>query len=663
MLGLGVLPAALNIDKRAGVLPDANPDSDREYHLAVFGGTPGGIALTVRAAREGLKVVLINHNQHLGGMFVNGLGTMDTLYNGARAPIYDELRYMTHDYYREKYGKQSPQYKASLPGFPKTRFESNVMEKLINDLLEKENLITVIKDYYPVKVYRAGKLIDTVIFSNKNEVDTITIEADVFADCSYEGDLAVVANTPMRIGRESKAEFNEAHAGVVYMTKDAWPPSSKAMNHMDLGMARRMNLFVYNVCSDLIKPESTGASHEAIQAFNMRTTLTDDSSNRIAIKKPTNYEADHIKAAFGITNDAGLSLPNQKTSWNLPELMGEQNNYVLGNWKVRDRITKKFRDMTLAYLYFLQHDPSVPEAIRNKMLKFGLAGNEYMDNGNMPYEIYVREAWRLEGRAVFTEHNALLSKGIKRAPIQTDSISVTEWFMDAHACRGLTLPGSKPEGEIMLKNKTFPGQVSCDCIFPKDIDNLIVPVCLSSSHVGWGTIRLEPTWMSICEAAGHIVVMAIQNKVAPAQVNKDKLLQLLASKALMITFFNDVEGREYAPWYPAVQYLGTKGFFGSYNAKPHDLLTRALASAWLDHTARLAKNPLLDPMKYAAGIFSRENLKSDGITGADFSKMLSESNDRSPRKILAVMRSLKINPKTMITRGDACRVIFEVLKA
>ena len=275
MLGLGVTPLMPVFNTKETLTPDSIPvPSADAYHLVIFGGTPGGIALGLRAAREGLKVLLVNHNQHLGGMYVNGLGTMDTLYNGARAPIYDELRFMIYDYYREKYGKKSLQYESSLPGNAKTKYESHVMEELVNDLLQKETLITVLKDYYPVKAERTGRTLSSVTFRNKKGSHSITVNSDVFSDCSYEGDLAEVAKTPTRIGRESREEFGEKHAGITYMSNDAWPPSPEADANADVALARKMNLYIYNSWSNLIIPQSTGAAHEAIQAFNIRTTLT-----------------------------------------------------------------------------------------------------------------------------------------------------------------------------------------------------------------------------------------------------------------------------------------------------------------------------------------------------------------------------------------------------
>jgi len=628
------------------------------YDLAIYGATPGGIAFALRAAREGLKILLVNHNQHLGGMFVNGLGTMDTLYNGARAPIYDELRYNIYDYYRRKYGKKSEQFESSLPGFPKTRYESHVMEEMINELIGREAGISVLKDYYPSSAGRKGSILETVTFRHKKSEKLITVDAEIFADCSYEGDLAAVAGTPTRIGRESKQEFGERHAGITYMTKNSWPPPARDMDDPDFGLIREMNLFYYNSWSDLIMPQSTGEADSAVQAFNIRSTLTDDPANRIIPGRPRNYDPDQIRRIIVSETGAGLGVPNRKTSWNSPELIGEQNPYVEGDWAERDRITNKFKDATLGLLYFLQNDPSVDQKVREKMQQFGLAKDEYRDNENMPYEIYVREARRITGRAVFTENDALLVKGLKRAPVHADSISVTEWFMDSHACTEKTVEGSKPEGETMLKNKTFPGQVSFRCILPKDLENLMVPVCLSASHIGWGAIRLEPTWMSIGESAGYAASLAVKQKISPSSINSDQLLRILAEKGLMISFFNDVEGREYAPWYPAVQYLGTKGFFGTYEANPNGLLNSQLAEAWLQRARQWIKNRSLDPGNGATLIHAVEDLHDKGVTASSFAKSLAGTEGFSARKVMSCLARLGIRPDAPITRGDACRLIF-----
>lgn len=629
------------------------------YNLVVYGATPGGIACALRAAREGLQVLLVNYNYHLGGQFVNGLGTMDTLYNGARAPIYDELRYNIYDFYRSTYGYQSPQYQATQPGFPKTRFESHVAEKLINEILQKESGITILKGYYPLKVGINNKIVESVSFKKIDGDGIFVAQGSVFADCSYEGDLAATAGVDFRLGRESQEEYGEENAGVCYYKKDYWPPAENVINQENFKLARRLNLSSYTAWSDRM-PQSTGEAHDAIMAYNIRTTLTSDPLNRILPDKPKNYDPEYLKDRFSEVRSAGLGIPNQKTSWNNPRLVGLPNKYVEGDWVERKKIIEKFREVTLGLLYFKQNDSSVPDEEQNYWKQFGLPKNEYTDNGNLPYELYVREARRILGRSIFTEHNAMLADGLNRTPIVKDSISITEWFMDSHFCTESEVEGSKMEGEVMLKNKTFPGQISFGTIFPKKIDNLMVPVCLSCSHIGWGTIRLEPTWMSIGEAAGYAASIAIHQKISPSEINRDQLIRLLARKRIMISFFNDLEGREYSSWYPSVQYLGTQGFFVTYNALPNEKLTIELANVWLNYFEKWITEPAADNKSFTKKIAIAEKI-TDGklITANDFANRLGKSiGDMG--LVSRLLDRLNIFTESHITRGDACRLIFEV---
>jgi hypothetical protein len=637
------------------------PAPQQDYNLVIYGATPGGIALAVRSAREGLKVLLVNPTQHIGGMCSNGLGTMDTLYNGARAPIYDEFRFGIYDYYRNKYGKESPQFEATQPGHPKTRYESHVAEFLF-DKMVGETGITVLKGYYPGTVNKSGRSITSVEFLELGGAGKTVVTGAVFSDCSYEGDMLIPSGVKFRIGREAKDEYNESHAGITYTQNNFWPPPPSVDKDF-LKRVRTMNLVLYNSWSDLIFPQSTGAADKAVQAFNIRTTLTKDPATRIIPEKPKNYDAEYARK-WNWVNGSGLGVPGEKTSWNQPELIGEQNKYVEGTWEERAQIMQKFRDATLNLLYFKQNDPSVPEEQRKRWQEFGLPKNEYADNGNMPYELYVREARRIEGSDVFTQHDGVLAPGLQRAPVREYSISITEWFMDSHACTDHEIEGSKPEGEVMLKNLTFPGQVSFDMIFPKELDNFIVPVCLSSSHVGWGTIRLEPTWMSICEAAGYIVTLASQQKTTPNKINREQLLRVLADKRVMLSFFNDVEGREYEPWYPASQYLGTKGYFGTYDLMAEDKLNATMADAWINHTSLLVKKSKLDATAVAKKMLAAEQTGKGTITAEAFAKKLGDTVGISDvnRKPAALLKKLGIAPQTNISRGDAAWLIYEATR-
>ncbi len=637
----------------------AASNTPQRYDLLVYGATPGGVACAVRAAREGLRVQLVSHAEHLGGMLANGLSTMDTLYNGGRAPLYDELRQKIYAHYFEEYGEDSPHYRATQPGHPKTRYEAHVVEGLIDELLDAEPRISVIKRYYPVAVTREAERLRSVTFQEMDGAGTLTLEAETFADCSYEADLAAVAGAPYRVGREARDEFDEKHAGVIYMRRENWPPAD--VDAQKWAAARGLNLFRYDEWYEVIASASTGEANPSVQGFNLRTIITRDPINRVAIEKPKSYDPELLRQ-FGVGNPAhpGLSMPNQKFGLNGPKLVGQQDPYVEGDWDARRAVTERHREATLALLYFLQHDPSVPAAIREEWKRFGLPKDEFPDNGYMPYEIYARETRRIRGRAVFTEHDAQLAPDLARAPVHPDSISITEWFLDSHACTPREVPGSEMEGKVMLKNQTFPGQVSYLTILPEGFKNFVVPVCLSSTHVGWGTIRLEPTWMSLAEAAAYALAIAKRDGSTVAEIDIDALVRLLAERRFMLSFFNDVEGQEDADWFPAIQYLGTQGFFGSYDAQPCALLTEHLASAWIEHAERLARGETRDATEAARKIWSAEQEGGPPVTARDFARRLGHALPGDENTILRLAVEWNIPLEQSITRGDACRLIYRV---
>ncbi|MFO1095349.1 MAG: FAD-dependent oxidoreductase [Planctomycetaceae bacterium] len=632
--------------------------TDQQCDLAVYGSTPGGVACAVRAAREGLNVILVTHAQHLGGMMTNGLSIMDTLYSGSRAPIYDELRRSIPRYYANRYGQDSPQYRATLPGHPKLRYEAGVVERLIDELLAAEPHISIVKAFYPIEASRESSLLKSVTFRQMEGDRTLTVTAVAFADCSYEADLAAVARTPYRVGREARSEFNEPHGGVIYMRKVEWPP--KDVDVVNFSEERRLNLFQYDAYYETIPEVSTGEADPAVQGYNMRMIVTNDPENRVPIDQPANYDPEIYRSfSIGQSRRPGLEMPNRKAGLNDPKLVGRQDAYVEGDWATRREVTRQHVEATLGLLYYRQNDPSVPPAIREGWKEWGLPRDEFPDNGHVPYEMYARETRRIRGRAIFTEHDARLAPDLKRAPIHADSIGATEWFLDSHACTPRHVDGSEPEGMVMLKNQTFPGQVSLRTIIPEDCDNLLVPVCLSSTHVGWGTIRLEPTWMMLCESAAYVVVTAKQNGVSPAAVDSVPLIRRLADSRIMISFFNDIEGKEHAEWYPAVQYLGTQGFFGSYDARPYDALLEHLADAWIAHVGRRSPSHD-DPTATARKMLAAEQNRGDPIVARAFVRRLSDSlAERIPAADLVDrLREWNIAADQPITRGDASRLIY-----
>ena len=359
----------------------------------------------------------------------------------------------------------------------------------------------------------------------------------------------------------------------------------------------------------------------------------------LELSEPADYDPESLKKLE--FSSLVAPIPNSKLGWNRPQVIGPHNSYIEADWPARLRVMDHNWRTMLAVLYFMQNDPSVPEKLRTEWRNYGLARDEFVDNGHRPYEFYVREARRLSGRYVFSEHDATLAPGLRRAPVHGDSIAITEWYMDTHACTTARVPGSLDEGKMMLHQETFPGQLPYRTLFAPDIDNLLVPVCLSATHVAWGTVRLEATWMNIGEAAAFATSQALRQNQPPAKINPDALLRTLATKHVMISFFNDVDVSANEPWIPAAQYFGTKGFFADYDVRPSAPLTRAVAEAWAEGYAKL-RDKQHDGMALMRRVTEAERRESPAITGTEFS----------------TLTKIRMPPSATLTRAEALQVLW-----
>jgi hypothetical protein len=279
-------------------------------------------------------------------------------------------------------------------------------------------------------------------------------------------------------------------------------------------------------------------------------------------------------------------------------------------------------------LWFLQHDEAVPEKIRTEARTWGLPKDEFAGNGGFPWEVYVREARRLVGRSVFTENDALPAAGLARPPLQADGIAITDWPLDAHSCHFETSGDSDYEGKVLLTEETRPAQVPYGCILPKEVDNLLVTGCLSASHIGWGALRLEATWMHLGESAGFAVVLARAAGIMPAELPVETLQRTLANRGVMLSFFNDFDLAAPTAAQRAAQFFGTRGFFPSYEAKLDLPLTPAVAKIWTAPDA----DPSVTARRVAAAEFA-------ALAGGDWPDAL-----RGP-----------------LTRGEACAWLFDRL--
>lgn len=622
------------------------------YDVVVYGATPGGIACAVRLAREGKEVLLVTYNDRIGGMLTSGLGVWDTLYEGYRSPIYNELRQSIFDYYRVTYGEGSQVYKDALPGetgHNNGTFEAHVAEELVNDMVAAEANIAVLYGNYPVAITMNGTSMQSITFKEMEGKATNSVTADFFADCSYEGDLMAIAGVPYRVGREAQNEYQEKHAGVIYMLP---VKERNELSEREIELFDRLNIRHFGTDQSIIYPDSTHEADTKVQAFNMRYYITNDPTNQIEVEPSNNYDPDYLKT-LEFQTPGNVIKPNNKLGVNRPQLVGLHNEYVEGDWAKRRSVVDEHVRITRDLIYFMKHDPAAPVNMRRLWQDWSLAKDEFVDNNNNPYEIYVREARRLIGPYIYTENDLSLQDDYDRARLHPDSIGIVEWYMDAHACTWRKSPqGGLHEGKMMLHKETFVGQFPYRCILTKEIDNLLVPVCASLSHVAWGAYRLEPTWMQIGESSAYAILQASEYNKKLAEIDTERLLRTLAQKRSLITFFNDFTIDGSAEWIAAIQYFGTKGFFHEYEAHPQEIVSESTLTAWVNSL------PAIQSGKHKAEVLIRQLATEKSSPDATMRTLKDLLRKRS-LPIPEALRNKQTNQP--ITRAIACQHLFEIL--
>ncbi|MEP6670123.1 MAG: FAD-dependent oxidoreductase [Chthoniobacter sp.] len=633
---------------------DAVPQevAGKTYDLVVIGGTGSGVMCAVRAAREGCSVLLVQHNRHIGGMMTNGLMQWDALYGGARAPLFTELLRNTEKHYIDTFGKDSKDHqiiRCTHEHYPVSWAEPHVVEREFNRLVAGEKNVTLLLSHYASAVERDGALLRSVTLREYGGDRMIKVEAAAFADATYEGDLLALAKVPYRVGREGREEYDEPHAGKVFVNIDSAPAPQAAVEG-------RLNIRPYISRQGSIDPTSPFTADGAVQAYNYRFCVTKDPANRVMLEAPpAGYNREEF-VHFPRKSIATNAGPNGKSHMNSPILPGENHAYPEATWPEREKITQRHLDFALGLIWFLQNDESVSDGARAKFREWGLPKDEFPDHDHIPYEMYVREARRLVGRHVFTEHDNSLAPGCGRTPVFTDSVAITDWYMDSHACTNDSRPGFHYDGKLILTEESRPAQIPYRSMLPQGVDNLLVPVCLSATHVAWGAVRLEPVWMSTGEAAGMAVALAKRDHTSPGQLDADKLVRALVDQRQLVTFYNDVKGDRNDAWIPAAQYFGTKGFFPSYDAQMDRKLTREVAKQWILALADMQAGKL-DPVAMAARLADIDQKDGPAVTIAWLEGQLSDA--RIPALTIArMMRPLQEIP---LRRGDVCQAFYNAL--
>jgi hypothetical protein len=344
---------------------------------------------------------------------------------------------------------------------------------------------------------------------------------------------------------------------------------------------------------------------------------------------------------------------------NSPILPGDNHGYPEAAWPEREKIIARHRDFALGLMWFLQNDESVPAKQREGFREWGLAKDEFPDHDHIPYEMYVREARRLVGRHVFKEQDNSLAPGLARTPIMPDSIAITDWYMDSHSCTRESRPGFRYDGKLILTEESRPGQIPYRALLPRDLDNLLVPVCLSTTHVAWGAVRLEPVWMCTGEAAGFAAGLAKREHTTPGQLDPEKLIRTLVDHRQFVSFFNDLKVDGPEEWIPAVEYFGTKGFFASYDAQPDQALARSVAIAWAEGLAGM-RSGVLDPLILARKVSAQAPQDEAGVTANELGGLLLKAglSDEFADRVFKALVPAKTAP---LTRGAVCHAFYVAL--
>jgi hypothetical protein len=558
--------------------PDARDVEVRTADVVVVGGTPGGIAAALAAARAGHSVLLLERTSHLGGLPANGLGATDIGTRGSTGGLFLEFVRRVRQHYVDAYGADSPQVRDCSDGY---HFEPSVGERILGEMVAEQPRITVRLerqfDALPQNVTEVGAQLSGISVRNRRSGASERIQGGIFIDATYEGDLAAAAGVDYRLGREDQREFNEPMAGQLYKE---W--------------------------GGAVSPASTGFGDNAVQAYNFRLPLTRLPTNRVPIERPADYRREDYAALVDdirANRQAGAAdaprgeldwdgigrvvnmvvLPNGKTDANnqhagfLSTDLPEENwPWPTSDWAWRDHFATRLRDYTLGLLWFCQNDPALPADFRARCAEWGLARDEYTDNGNFPRQVYVREGRRIAGEYLFTGHDALPVTPGGRPPLHADSITASQYNLDSHAVRKRE-PG-KPHLDGFFSLTTMPYTVPYGVMVPRAVDGLLVPVAASATHIGFSTLRMEPCWMALGEAAGEAAALALEDRVPVRRIERRALQRRLVRHGAVLMYFSDVSPTH--PDFEAIEMLGLRGLLPEWTARPDEAASETDIAQW-----------------------------------------------------------------------------------
>ena len=524
-----------------------------QYDVVVYGGTSAAVTAAVQVKQMGKSVVIVSPDRHLGGLSSGGLGWTDSgkkeVVGGLAREFYHRIRlhYMTSEAWKwqkqEEYGGRGQ----GSPAIDRERgtmwiFEPHVAEKVFDDFVS-EYKIPVVRDAWLDR--EKGVKVDNGRIASITTLDGKTYSGAMFIDATYEGDLIAAAGVDYHVGRESCDTYGETWNGI----------QTGVLHHRHHFGAVQKPIDPYKIPGDpssgvlpRISPDppgEKGAGDHRVQAYCFRMCLTNVPENCVPFAKPAGYDRSEYELLSRIFAAGWREvfvkfdpIPNSKTDTNNHGPMSSDNigrnyDYPDATYERRREIIAEHEAYQKGLMYFLANDPSVPEDLRTKMSEWGLAKDEFTDNGNWPHQIYVREARRMVGRFVMTENELM---GRTETP---ESVGMGSYTLDSHNVQRYITPEGyvQNEGDIGVR-PGGPYEISYGSLVPQrgQCENLLVPVCVSSSHIAFGSIRMEPVFMILGQSAATAAVIAIDDEVSVQDVDYEKLRERLIEDEQVLEF-------------------------------------------------------------------------------------------------------------------------------
>ncbi|UPK72369.1 FAD-dependent oxidoreductase [Chitinophaga filiformis] len=526
-------------------LTQARAQTPIEADVVIYGGTSAAVTAAVQVKKMNRSVVIVSPDKHLGGLSAGGLGFTDT---GNKSVIGGLAREFYHRIYlhyaqpsawnwqpQSEYGNKG-QGTPAMDGAERTMwiFEPHVAEQVFEDFVKENN----------IKVYRDEWLDRKKGVSKKGEKITAirtlsgkTFRGKMFIDATYEGDLMAAAKVSYRVGREANSEFNETWNGV----------QIGVLHH---GHYFKQPVSAYKIPGDAksgllplispLPPGEKGSADKRVQAYCFRMCLTDLPANRIPFVRPEGYDSTQYELLVRVFKNGWEEafnkydpIPNHKTDVNnhgpfSTDYIGMNYDYPEASYEKRKEIIAAHATYQKGLLYFMSTDPRVPDNIREHMNKWGLSRDEFKDNGNWPHQLYIREARRMTGMEVMTEHEVLGKKQV------VNPVGMGSYTLDSHNTQRYVQDDGtvQNEGDVEVRVPE-PYRISYGAIVPRkgECENLLVPVCVSSTHIAYGSIRMEPVFMILGQSAATAAIQAIDAKKAVQDISYEQLkAQLLKDK-------------------------------------------------------------------------------------------------------------------------------------